>query len=144
MTAQPPPTHEIDCTWQDGMAFDVGIEGFRIQLDASTAHGGQGRGPSPKKLLLASLAGCTGMDVVAILRKMRQPVKHFRVHVEGDLTEGYPTKYARIRVVYELGKDDGLDPERVQRAVDLSKDKYCGVTAMLRDATDLSFEIRYV
>ena len=84
------------------------------------------------------------MDVVAILKKMRQPVRHFRVHVEGDLTEGYPATYARIRVVYELSNADGLDHERVERAVNLSKDKYCGVSAMLRKAADLSFEIRYV
>lgn len=140
----PQTTHAIDCNWQDGMAFEVDVEGFRIVIDATSEHGGQNRGPRPKPLLLASLAGCTGMDVVAILTKMRQPVKHFRVHVEGDLTEGFPAKYARIRIVYELGKDDGLDPDRVQRAVDLSKDKYCGVSAMLRDAAELSYEIRYV
>ncbi len=139
-----PPTHAIDSTWKDDMAFEVDVQGFKLVIDASSEHGGHDRGPQPKPLLLASLAGCTGMDVVAILRKMRQPVKHFRVHVEGDLTEGYPAKYGQIRVVYELGKDDGLDPERVQRAVDLSKDKYCGVSAMLRDAADLSYEIRYV
>jgi len=145
MTTTPrPPTHSIDGTWQDGMAFEVDVQGFKMVIDASPEHGGKDRGPRPKPLLLASLAGCTGMDVVAILHKMRQPVNHFRIHVEGDLSEGYPAKYDRIRVVYEFGKDDGLDPERVQRAVDLSKDKYCGISAMLRQAADLAYEIRYV
>jgi len=140
----PPPTHAIECNWQGNMAFELEVDGHKIAIDAAPEHGGEDRGPKPKPLLLASLAGCTGMDVVAILAKMRQPVRHFRVHVEGDLTEGYPAVYSRIRIVYELSKADGLDPERVQRAVNLSKDKYCGVSAMLRKAADLSFEIRYI
>lgn len=126
------------------MAFTVDVDGRQLALDAAPSAGGEGNGFRPKPLLLAALAGCTGMDVVTILAKMRQPLSHFRVHVEGDLTEATPATYGAMRVVYELSRADGLDPAKVERAVQLSKDKYCGVSAMLRHVADIHFEIRWV
>ena len=137
-------THTLDATWASKMAFSVDIDGHRLELDTAPSVGGEGRGIRPKPLLLASLAGCTGMDVVTILAKMRQPLRHFRVHVEGDLTDATPATYGLIRVVYELSRADGLDPAKVERAVQLSRDKYCGVSAMLRHAADIHFEIRWI
>ena len=137
-------THRIATEWQEKMAFDVEVDGFHLLVDAAPEHGGTDQGPRPKPLLLAALAGCTGMDVVSILTKMREPLRHFRVVVEGDLAEGHPAYYQKTRILYEFGAADGLDPAKVERAVNLSQDRYCGVSAMLRKATELSFEIRYV
>ena len=136
-------THITQCTWTGGMSFDAEIDGHHIALDAAPEHGGEGKGPKPKPLMLTALAGCTAMDVVAILGKMREPLKHFAVNVEGDLSDGQPAVYERFRIVYEFRKADGLNPDKVARAVSLSQDKYCGVSAMLRKAAELAFEIRY-
>ena len=137
-------THQVLATWKDGMVFDAEGEGGHVVLDAAPEHGGTTGGLRPKQLLLVALAGCTGMDVVAILRKMREPLQHFAVRVEGDLNDGQPAVYERLRIVYEFSRADGLAPAKVERAVALSQEKYCGVSAMLRKASDLTHEIRYV
>jgi putative redox protein len=138
-------THAVACDYEEGMRFEVEVDGFRIAVDAAPEHGGHGGGPKPKPLLLASLAGCTGMDVVYILKqKMHEPLQHFAVRVEGDLTETQPAVYDKVRVVYEFKKSDGLAADKVERAVTLSQEKYCGVSAMLKKACDLSWEIRYL
>lgn len=137
-------THSVQATWKDNMAFDAQANGEHLLLDAAPEHGGSGAGFRPKQMLLTALAGCTGMDVVAILRKMREPLQHFDVRVEGDLTDGQPAVYDRIRIIYEFSRKDGLTASKVERAVALSQEKYCGVSAMLRKASELTHEIRYV
>jgi putative redox protein len=90
--------------------------------------------------MMVALAGCTGMDVVSILAKMRQEVESFSVEVEGDITEEHPKCFQGMKVIYRLkGKD--LDREKVQKAVDLSKDRYCGVSANYREAFSITHEI---
>ncbi|MEI6455896.1 MAG: OsmC family protein, partial [bacterium] len=87
--------------------------------------------------------GCTGMDVVAILKKMRIIPEYFNIRVEGDVTEDHPKQYTRIHLIYEFrGKD--LQPEQLQKAVDLSQEKYCGISATLRKAVEISSEIRII
>jgi putative redox protein len=136
--------HQVHATWKDNMEFDAQAEGAHLTLDAAPEHGGTGSGFRPKQLLLTALAGCTGMDVVAILRKMREPLKHFALRVEGDLSDGQPAVYERIRIVYEFASADGLAPAKVERAVTLSQEKYCGVSAMLGKASEITHEIRYI
>lgn len=136
--------HQVQASWTDGMAFDAEMDGDHVLLDAAPEHGGAGKGVRPKQLLLTALAGCTGMDVVAILKKMREPLKRFAVRVEGELNDGQPVVYERLRIVYEFSKADGLNPAKVERAVALSQEKYCGVSAMLRKASEIGHEIRYV
>lgn len=131
-------------TWTENMAFEAEVDGFKLMLDASPEHGGQEKGPRPKPLLLTSLAGCTGMDVVAILRKMREPLHYFLVRVEGDLSDGVPAVYTAMRIVFEFKKEDGLNPLSVERAVKLSQERYCGVTLMLSKSCPISYEIRYL
>ena len=137
-------SHSIRCTWKDGMSFDAEVEGHTITIDAGEAVGGKNRGPTPKPLTLVSLAGCTGMDVISILNKMKQPYTYFDVKVEGELTEEHPKQYHTVKIVYEFKKDDGLDEGKVQKAVELSQDRYCGVSAMLKKGLDLDYEIRYI
>ena len=137
-------SHAISCSWRDGMAFDANVDGHTITLDAAEAVGGKNRGPTPKPMLLVSLAGCTGMDVIAILNKMQQPYSYFDVKVEGELTEEHPKQYHSIKIIYEFKKDDGLDEGKVEKAVQLSQDRYCGVSALLKKGSELDYEIRYI
>jgi putative redox protein len=132
---------KIDCTWKENMAFEAEVNGFKIPLDAEPAVGGLNSGPRPKPLTLVSLAGCTGMDVISILKKMRIEPEYFNVAVEGDMTEEHPKYYHKIHVIYELkGKD--IDLEKVEKAVNLSRDRYCGVFALLVKGAEITYEIR--
>ncbi len=132
---------KIDCKWTKDMAFEADVNGFKIMMDADPAVGGQNSGPRPKPLTLVSLAGCTGMDVISILKKMRIEPEYFNISVEGELTEEHPKYYHKIHLIYEL-KGEGIDLEKVEKAVNLSKERYCGVSALLRHGADISHEIR--
>jgi putative redox protein len=132
---------KIDCTWKQDMSFEAEVNGFKIMLDAEPTVGGMNKGPRPKPLTLVSLAGCTGMDVISILKKMRAEPEFFNVSVEGELTEEHPKYYHKIHVIYELkGKD--IDREKVEKAVNLSQERYCGVNALLRFGAEITHEIR--
>lgn len=131
----------IDCAWKEGMAFEADVNGFKIPLDAEPAGGGENKGPRPKPLTLVSLAGCTGMDVISILKKMRIEPDYFNVGVEGELTEEHPKYYHKIHVIYEL-KGNDIDVEKVEKAVNLSRDRYCGVFALLVKGAEITYEIR--
>jgi putative redox protein len=134
--------HKVKTTWKDRMAFDSQIDNHTLRIDAAGLVGDD-TGPSPKKLLLASLAGCTGMDVVSLLNKMRVPFTNFEMDIEADLTEEYPQVYTEIRLTYRVYGHQ-LNKEKVQKAVDLSKDKYCGVSAMLKNNSPIIYTIEYV
>ncbi|MCB9777609.1 MAG: OsmC family protein [Alphaproteobacteria bacterium] len=113
-----------------GMAFDLKVDGHTIPLDAAPEHGGQDSGPRPKPLLLAALGGCTGMDVASILAKMRQSWTKLEVRVDAELTDEHPRVFRDFTVVFDVEGD--VRPDRLQRAVLLSRDQYCGVSAMLK------------
>lgn len=134
----------MDCTWIDGMAFQADVNGHNIVIDAMPEVGGEDRGPRPKPLLLLALAGCTGMDVIHILRKMKQSPTWFNVRVEADLTEEHPKHYARMTVIYQFKEEDQLDGKKVLRAVTLSQEQYCGVSAQLARGTELDHRIEYI
>lgn len=132
---------KIECAWKQDMVFEADVNGFKIMLDAEPTVGGMNNGPRPKPLLLVALAGCTGMDVISILRKMKAEPEFFNVSVEGELTEEHPKYYYKIHIIYELkGKD--IDTEKVEKAVNLSRDKYCGVNALLQFGAEITDEIR--
>jgi putative redox protein len=132
---------KIDCTWKQDMAFEADVDGFKIMVDTEPEQGGKNYGPPAKKLTLVSLAGCTGMDVISILRKMKMEPDYFNVSVEGELTDEHPKYYYRIHIIYELkGKD--IEREKVEKAVNLSLDRYCGVNALLRFGAQITHEIR--
>lgn len=133
---------EISCEWAGGMAFESKTGGHTLRMDAGPEVGGQDSGLRPKPLLLSSLAGCTGMDVVSLLAKMRVQISKFNINVAADLTDEHPRYYHRIHVIYSF-QGENLDREKVEKAVKLSQDKYCGVSEMLRKAAELTYEIRY-
>ncbi len=130
-----------DIRWLGDMAFETEINGHKMIIDAGSEAGGKDQGPRPKPLMLLALGGCTGMDVVAILKKMRVGFDSLNVVVEGDLTEEHPKHFNRMHVIYEFsGKD--LPVDKLKKAIDLSSEKYCGVSEVYRKAMELTSEIR--
>ncbi len=131
----------LNLNWLEGMAFESEVNGHKIVLDAVESVGGKDRGPRPKPLMLLALAGCTGMDVVSILKKMRVVLDNFSVEVEANLTEEHPKQYDEMKVIYKFwGKD--LPMEKLEKAVNLSDERYCGVSAVYKKALKMSHEIQ--
>lgn len=113
-------------TLQQGLHFTGSVPGgHQIELDSTNAFG-----PTPMENVLLSLAGCSGMDVIAILRKQRQPVEGLDVHVRGQRRDEHPTVFTSIQIEYVVHGQE-VDPAAVERAIGLSRDRYCPVWAML-------------
>lgn len=125
---------------KDGMAFDATVNGHHLVIDAEENVGGKDLGPRPKPLLLLSLSGCTAMDVISILRKMRVEVEDFNVDVEAHGTNEHPKYYDVITLKYRF-KGKNLPMDKLEKAVNLSQDRYCGVTFSLRNTVDIRHEI---
>lgn len=142
----PNPTnmkHIITNQWKEGLCFEADINGHKLLMDAPSEGGGNNQGPSPKKLMLVALSGCTGMDVVSLLKKMRVEIDKLNIEVQGDVTEDHPKQYSKMHVVYEFtGKNLPLD--KIQKAVRMSEDTYCGVGALYRKAIEVSSEIKII
>ena len=134
---------EVKVNWLDNMAFEADVNGHKMVLDAADGVGGENRGPRPKPLMLTALAGCAGMDIVSILKKMRIELDGFNVTVEGDLTEEHPKQFYKMNVIYEFkGKD--LPLEKLKKAVSLSEERYCGVSALYKKAIEVTSEIKVI
>ena len=132
---------QIFADWQEGMAFEAEVNGHKLMLDADEKVGGTNKGPRPKPLMLVALAGCTGMDVISILKKMRVEPSKFRVWVEAEQTEEHPKHYTAMKVIYEFwGKN--LPLESINKAIGLSEEKYCGVSAAYRKGMTITHEVR--
>lgn len=131
----------ITVDWTGEMAFTGrSAEGHAVKMDAASAAGGAGAAPRPTELLLIALGGCTGMDVVSILRKMQQPLADLTMEISGERAAEHPKVFTSIRVVYRL-KGEGLDPDKVRRAIDLSLSKYCTVGNILNKSAALSYSV---
>jgi putative redox protein len=113
-------------------------------MDGSPEFGGEDRGPKPKPLILSALAGCTGIDVVLILKKMKVEFSFFNIEVSAELSQAEPRIFEKIHLIYQFRKGEIADYEKVQKAVSLSQERYCGVSAMLRKAAEISYEIQYL
>ncbi len=131
----------IHVSWSGGMSFETEIDGYKLSVDAKKEVGGQDKGPRPKPLMMLALAGCTGMDVISILGKMRVEVEDFDIKIEADLTDEHPKHFTKMHIIYIFkGKD--LEIEKLKKAIDLSQDRYCGVSATYKKAMDISYEIK--
>jgi len=116
--------------WKGGMAFEgTTTTGHKLIVDASREGGGQDSGPKPIELVLSALAGCTAMDVLSILQKKREPMKGLEVYVEGERASEHPMVYKHATIVYRVYGE--VSKASVERAIELSNTKYCGVHAML-------------
>ncbi len=133
----------VNLQWTGNMSWETELFGHKLVLDAGTENGGEDKGPRPKVLMLVALAGCTGMDVVSILKKMRVEVEDLQISVEGDMTEEHPKYYEKMKVIYQFkGKD--LPMDKLEKAVSLSEEKYCGVSALYKKAIPVTTEIRII
>ncbi|MGN6541314.1 MAG: OsmC family protein [Ginsengibacter sp.] len=136
-------SNNISAVFKGGMNFTAEVNGHKIEIDTEEAAGGKNIGTRPKALMLVSLAGCTGFDVVNILNKMRVAFSDLSVNVEGHLTETEPKIYDAVHLIYSI-KVNKDDEEKVLKAVNLSKEKYCGVSKMFESFAKVSFEIKYL
>jgi putative redox protein len=130
-----------EVTFIEDMAFEVEVNNHKFIIDAEEKVGGKDRGPRPKPLTLASLGGCTGMDVISILKKMRVEPDYFNVVVAAETTDEHPKYYHKIHITYEF-KGDNLPMAKLEKAITLSQDRYCGVTAMLNKVAEITHEIK--
>ena len=130
-------------TWQSNMAFEATINGHQIIMDTAEDGGGNNQGPRPKILLLAGLGGCTGMDVVSILSKMKVVPEKFWMEISAEVSDEHPKVFNQIKLVYYF-KGANLSFEQLEKAVNLSKEKYCAVSAILSKTAEMQIEIKIV
>lgn len=135
--------HVVTTRFEGGMRFISELDNHTIIIDTPENDGGTNQGPRPKKLMLSSLAGCTGIDVVSMLNKMRVEFSDFSMDVEADLSEETPKTYEWVKITYKI-KVKEADQEKVQKAVSMSKEKYCGVSAMFSAFAEMEYEIVYL
>lgn len=117
--------------WENRMAFNSTFDGHTINLNGETGADGKRLGFGPKALLLSGLAGCSGIDVVEILNKMKVEFTKFEIVCDADAVEEHPKIFKDIHITYKINADKSNE-DKVRRAIDLSLEKYCGVAAMLR------------
>ncbi|MEN8248401.1 MAG: OsmC family protein [Bacteroidota bacterium] len=125
-----------------GMAFDTIMDGHNITVDADPNFGGKDSGPKPKPMVLLALSGCTGMDVVSLLNKMRVEYADFEVKIDGELTDEHPKYYHKIHIAYSI-KTKPEYHAKIEKAVNLSQDRYCGVSFMLAKSSEITHEIDF-
>lgn len=133
----------INAVFKGGMNFTADVNGHPIEIDTDESRGGRNLGTRPKALMLASLAGCTGLDVVGILNKMRVNFSELSIKVDAHLTEAEAAIYDEVVVNYSI-KVDKADETKVEKAVKLSQEKYCGVTKMFEAFAKVSYKILYL
>lgn len=131
----------VTTTWISDMGFDSFVTGHHVIMDTNAEFGGKDRGPRPKMLLLSALGGCTGMDVISILKKMKVEVEEFKVTAQTEVSQEHPKVFTKIHIIYDF-KGKNLPEDKLKKAVELSQEKYCAVSAMLKKTAPLTYEIR--
>jgi putative redox protein len=134
--------HAMDSkvTWEKGRKFvGVGPSGHAVAMDAAPDVGGSNSAPRPTELLLAALGGCTGMDVVSILEKMRTPPRSLEIVVTGERAPDHPKAFRKARI---LVRAEGVPEENLRKAAQLSRDRYCSVGSSLSAEITLEVEAR--
>jgi len=122
----------VRATLETGMRFDVETgSGHHVILDATEQNGGQNSGPQPMEMLLVALASCSGMDIITILRKKRQDITGYELRIHGMRAEEHPKVFLDITVEH-IFTGHNIRPEAVERAIELTEERYCGASAMLR------------
>lgn len=136
-------SHIVNTSHKGGLAFSSTIGNHQLLMDASEEHGGQDLGASPKRLMLASLAGCTGIDVVMLLEKMKASFSDFSIDIEAVLSDEHPKIYKEVTVLYKIRMKESEHP-KMEKAVQLSQEKYCGVSAMFKAFAKVNHRIEYL
>jgi|TARA_B110000116_G_scaffold262204_1_gene267246 putative redox protein len=134
-------SNTVTTVWKDNMLFESdNPSGHSVLIDTSSENGGENKGLGPKALMLSSLAGCSGLDVVSLLKKMRAEVADFKMVVHAELTEEHPKYYHKVAVEYHF-YGSNLQEDKINKAVKLSIDQYCGVMEMFRQFAKVTTEV---
>lgn len=125
-------------TWKSGMEFLAETNQHKLTTDARSPLG-QDKGMTPKELVLVGIGGCTGMDVVALLRKHKQVIESLEVVVETELTKGYPSIFSEVHILFKA--TGSVDPKILLQSIELSQTKYCGVSSMIAKASQIKYVV---
>lgn len=130
--------------WQQDLRF-IGIteSNHSLVLDTKKEVGGSESAPSPMELLSIALMGCTAMDVISILKKMKQQVEEFRIFFEAERADSHPKIFTKIKLIYQF-KGKNLQYENIKKAIELSQEKYCSVIHMIKNTTPIQYEIKII
>ncbi|WP_248724472.1 OsmC family protein [Seonamhaeicola sp. ML3] len=131
---------KVSTKWLGDIRFEsTNPSGHNLFIDAGEENGGKGEGYRPKALMLSGLAGCSGIDVAGLIKKMKLDVADFSIKIDANLTEEHPKFYDKVTMAFHF-YGDNLNEKKLQRAVDLSVEKYCGVMEMFRQFAEVSVE----
>lgn len=134
--------HLVETQWMGKMQFNTLVNGHTVIMDAPERVGGEDNGPIPKPFVLTALSGCTGMDVVSILRKEGVEVNDFNIVVTGEISKPHPIVYTSIHLVYEFKGDEAFKEAALQAVTD-SQEKFCGVSNMLKRIMPVTWDVTY-
>lgn len=127
--------------WIEGLKFIGETDsGHLVVMDAPKESGGENLAPSPMALLVTILGGCTGMDVVSILKKMREKLNNFSIEINAQRREEHPRIFSEIEMVYKF-QGENLNRQNVEKAVNLSFEKYCSIGAILKLSCPIKYRI---
>ena len=136
-------TNSVSTVFNEKMSFTATINGHEVRMDTKTDDGGEDSGPGPKQMMLASLAGCTGIDIVSVLNKMKVTFSDFSIGVHAALSNEHPKIYDHVKITYKIKLAED-DKSKMIKAVGLSTEKYCGVYAMFKSFAKMDTEIDYL
>tara|TARA_B100000768_G_scaffold77229_1_gene73564 strand:+ start:988 stop:1407 length:420 start_codon:yes stop_codon:yes gene_type:complete len=135
--------HKVTTTWKNKMLLESDNPlGKNLLMESGPDFGGSNQGLSPKALMLSSLGGCTGLDVLSLLKKIRVEIEDFKVIVNGELTEEHPKYYDKVSIDYYFTGTD-LNEEKIKKVVSLSEERYCGVIKMFRAFAEVTIAINF-
>lgn len=133
--------HKITSRWISNMLFESdNPTGQKVLMDTSPENGGNNEGLGPKAMMLSALAGCTGLDVISILKSMRSEIEALQIEVEASLTDEHPKIYKDVTITYTV-KPGKTTTDKIERAINLSVEKYCGVMEMFRKFAKVQHKI---
>ena len=135
-------THTIETQWMGKMQFNALVNDHTIIMDAPERAGGEDLGPIPKPFILTALSGCTGMDIVAILRKSGKEVQDFNITVTGEISKQHPIVYTAIHLVYDFKGEQDFKQDALNAVMD-SQEKFCGVSHMLKKIMPVTWDIHF-
>lgn len=136
-------THRVKASWIEELNFSMNQDGIDFEVDNVVAWDGSRRALSPKAMMLSALIGCTGMDVSSLLKKMRAEPAKFELEVVAEMTDEHPKHYKKAHVIYRFYGQE-LKEDKINKAVDLSVNRYCGVYEMFRQFAEVSHEIQFL
>ena len=132
----------VTTKWKGDMTFESTNPGGSLVMDASKEIGGNENGLRPKAMMLSSLAGCSGIDIAMLMKKMKVNIDTFDIIIEAELTDNHPRYYHKVACIYNFYGTE-LNEKKIKKIVDLSVDKYCGVMEMFRKFAAVSIRINY-